>query len=227
MVPKVSPSQLATTYLPTSYNQCWAKSQEQCQRSGWVGTFAGQGGGQPELIPARFSYQPESSRFIFFEPAIYIVYVKNKGKKKFLYIFFMFFPFFCFTFPPLFVFLPLCRRLISCYSLLARCSLLVAHCSLLIARCRSSFLLPSCSLTTACYSLFIHCSLLTAHSSLLLPRWLSAASHHSEIAARHSLIAARHSSPIIRHSALTTRRFARVTCRSLNQRRYPQSSSWL
>ena len=76
----------------------------------------------------------------------------------------MFFPFFCFTFPPLFVFLPLCRRLISCYSLL------VAHCSLLIARCRSSFLLPSCSLTTACYSLFIHCSLLTAHSLLLLPR---------------------------------------------------------
>ena len=66
----------------SSTHQCWAKSKEQCQRSGWVGTFAGQGGGQPELIPARFSYQPESSRFIFFEPAIYIVCENKKVKKK-------------------------------------------------------------------------------------------------------------------------------------------------
>ena len=38
-------------------SQCWAKSQEQCQPSGCIGTFAGQGGGVPELIPARLSYQ--------------------------------------------------------------------------------------------------------------------------------------------------------------------------
>ena len=54
--------------------QCWAKSQEQCQPSGCIGTFAGQGGGMPELIPARLSYQQESSRLIFFQPASYIVF---------------------------------------------------------------------------------------------------------------------------------------------------------
>ena len=54
--------------------QCWAKSQEQCQPSGCFGTFAGQGGGMPELIPARLSYQQESSRLIFFQPASYIVF---------------------------------------------------------------------------------------------------------------------------------------------------------
>ena len=37
--------------------ECWAKSQEQCQPSGCIGTFAGQGGGMPELIPAKLSYQ--------------------------------------------------------------------------------------------------------------------------------------------------------------------------
>ena len=47
------------------YRQCWAKSQEQCQRSGSVGTFVGQGGREPELIPARISQKPEYSRFIF------------------------------------------------------------------------------------------------------------------------------------------------------------------
>ena len=57
-------------------DQCWAKSQEQCQRSGWVRTFVGQGGEEPELIPARISPKPESSRFIFYEPAIYALQKK-------------------------------------------------------------------------------------------------------------------------------------------------------
>ena len=56
------------------FTQCWAKSQEQCQPSGCMGTFAGHGGGMPELIPARLSYQQESSRLIFFQPASYIVF---------------------------------------------------------------------------------------------------------------------------------------------------------
>ena len=163
------------------HHQCWAKSQEQCQRSGWVGTFAGQGGGQPELIPARFSYQPESSRFIFFEPAIYIVCKNKKVKKKHIHLLLSLSPLFP-LFPPLRVFSPPPLSL----------SLSLSHFCLPLCR---RFLSPS--LTTISVSLsvnfhftlsisvFSHNSILRTSSLLVPPSSLIAA---RSIAARRSLL---------------------------------------
>ena len=176
----------------TTLHQCWAKSHEQCQRSGWVGTFAGQGGGQPELIPARFSYQPESSRFIFFEPAIYIVCKNKKVKKQHFHLLLSLSPLFP-LFPPLRVFppllflslslslsdfcLPLCRRFLSPSPTTISVSLSVnfhftlsisvfSHNSILRT---SSLLVPPSSLITA-RSIAAHRSLLQGECTAIVSK---------------------------------------------------------